>query len=302
MRIRLKRGKQRELILKAKQGKTWQEISKELKVSKDYLRIDLYNENRLLDSKLFAKLSKIASLNFSRYIKDRLEDNWGRSIGGKKSSGRTKKITKPKESEELAELVGIILGDGSLYWNEKRGVYALKIAGDLKTEKEYLTNFIKSLMDKIFKINSKIEIRKSEIFVSEYSKEIIKILEEYGLKRGNKKINNIGIPEWIKNNKKFLEACIRGLIDTDGSIFRMSRKDPTLLRISFKNRTLKLLTDARNSLITLGFSPSRAILNEQFFISRKEDIHRYITYIKFNNPKHVARLLDIAPWCSGQIL
>jgi intein/homing endonuclease len=295
MRIKLKVGKQRELISEAKANKTWAELSKELNVNKNYLKIDLYNENRLLHSKIFYRLCKIAKIDFSRYIEKRLSDEWGKKIGGKISSGTTKKIIKPRKSAKLAELIGIILGDGNLYWNEKKGVYTLKIAGNPYDEREYLIDFVKPLLDEIFKTHSKIEIRKNELFITVYSKEIIKILEFFGLKRGNKIKNNVGIPYWIKDNKNFLKACIRGLIDTDGSVFKMSNKDSHLNRIGFKNSDKKLLNDTRKGLVLLGFHPSKIIKEDHFFISRKKDTKRYANVIKFNNPKHVRRLINIAP-------
>ena len=38
------------------------------------------------------------------------------------------------------------------------------------------------------------------------------------MKVGNKKTNNVGIPSWIFNDVKFIQSCIRGLIDTDGFV------------------------------------------------------------------------------------
>jgi hypothetical protein len=49
------------------------------------------------------------------------------------------------------------------------------------------------------------------MFISVYIKELILTLEKFGLKRGNKVKNNVGIPDWIFNKKTFLESCIRGI-------------------------------------------------------------------------------------------
>jgi len=288
MRIKLKKGDQRTLIMSAKQGKTWAQLGNILGMSGEYLRIDLCNEKRLLSSEIFNTLCNMVNQDMTYSIIKKLDDNWGRSLGGKNSSGSTKRVAEPVKNEELAELIGIILGDGSLYCNSEKGVYALKIAGDGKNEQKYM-DFVKSLIEKTFHIDPKKEIRKNEIFISVYSKEIILRLEELGLKRGNKKINNIGIPVWIKQDKNLLKSCIRGLIDTDGSIFKMSKRDSNLYRISFKNKARKLLDDVREGLLLLNFSPSKIIQGEQIFISRKENIKRYINEVKFHNPKHIKR-------------
>ncbi|PJA22250.1 hypothetical protein COX58_02585, partial [archaeon CG_4_10_14_0_2_um_filter_Archaea_38_6] len=119
------------------------------------------------------------------------------------------------------------------------------------------------------------------------------ILEELGLKRGNKVLNNVGIPLWVFNDKNFLKACIRRLIDTDGSIFRMSKRDSNLIRINFKNCSKKLLKETREGFIKLGFNPSKIIMNTHFFLSRQKEIKRYYEEVTFNNPKHLNRLSKI---------
>ena len=43
------------------------------------------------------------------------KDNWGQIKGGLNSRGSLKAIIRPDRCKELAELVGIILGDGSIY-------------------------------------------------------------------------------------------------------------------------------------------------------------------------------------------
>ena len=97
------------------------------------------------------------------------------------------------------------------------------------------------------------------------------------------------MPNWIFRNNGFLKACLRGLIDTDGSVFRMSKKDPHLLRLSFTNCNHTLLKDTRNAFIQLGFSPSRITRNNKIYLSRKQDIARYINEIGFSNNKHIVR-------------
>ncbi|MCD6496612.1 MAG: hypothetical protein J7K54_05045 [Candidatus Aenigmarchaeota archaeon] len=295
MRVRLLKGRQNELIKKAKNGKTWKELSMELGLNSDYLRTDISKEKVLLKQETFKKLCSMAKTDFSKFVIEILDDNWGKKKGGRNSPGRTKHVNKPSLSEELSELIGIILGDGSLYWNSSRGVYALKIAGDIEKEQAYHEKIVKPMIDRLFGVTSKIEIKKNERFVSEFSKEIIKILEDFGLKRGNKKLNNVGIPSWVKENPKYLASCLRGLIDTDGSVFRMSKKDRNLVRMSFKNKSEKLLTDTRNAFIYLGFSPSKIFEKDHFFISKKSDIKKYIREINFNNQKHLRRIRETAP-------
>jgi len=293
MRIVLKRGKQRELIEDAKNYMTWSELAKRLGIVRDYLRNELRNEKRTISKKIYSRLCKITRKNYDSFIEAELDDNWGRSKGGKISKGNTKDFKKIEENEKLAELFGIILGDGHLevYKKENKRCYALKIAGHLYEDYEYLSNYVSELLKTFFGEPGKIrEIKKrNEMFLTIHGKNLIKILNEKGLYSGNKKINNQGIPEWIKKNNLFLVACLRGLIDTDGSVHYISKNNRNI-RISFTSHVFKLLNDVHSSFIKLNFSPSKIIRERQIFISSKEKVARYIREIGFNNQKHLKRL------------
>jgi len=194
----------------------------------------------------------------------------------------------------LAEFVGIMLGDGNLYSQESTGNYQIRIAFNSKNEYEYLI-FVKNLANKLFSKNFYIKYMKDKnCFHLCLSNKVL----FYKLKKlcSNKK----KIPLWIFKNREYLKSCIRGLIDTDGSIFRMSKRDYRLIRIEFKNMNEKLLNDARKSLLLLGFHPSKIICNKEFFISRQEEIKRYVKEIGFNNPKNLKRFMQLAPSSSGQ--
>ena len=212
-----------------------------------------------------------------------------------KSWGKVKVINVPEKDERLAELVGIILGDGNIYFYQKGkkvGSYSVRIAGDYKKDRDYHLNYIGPLCNQLF--NIKVRIRdhlvNNERFVCLDSRLLIEFLMSIGLKSGDKIKNNVGIPEWIFENIEFLKACLRGLIDTDGSVYRMSKRDSNLIRIDFTNYSEKLLNDARAAFLKLGFNPSKIIGDKKFFISRQSEIVRYIREIGFSNNKHIERL------------
>src|SRR3989344_2989388 len=174
---------------------------------------------------------------------------------------------------------------------KKIGVYSVRIAGDYEKDKDYHLNCILPLCVNLF--NTNIRVRKhsnNERFICLDSKELINFLISIGLKSGDKIKNKVSIPSWIFENKEYLSACMRGLIDTDGSVYRMSKKDFKLLRIDFTNHNPKLLNDARLAFIKLGFHPSKIINYRKFFISRQGDVVRYIKEIGFSNSKHTKRL------------
>jgi len=221
--------------------------------------------------------------------------NLGRIKGGLNSPGSTKRILLPIHSEELAEFIGIILGDGNIHSykkGKKVGVYSIRIAGDLKLDYNYHVNFIKPLGERLFWLKAGIRkiSKHNEIFTCFYSREMVRFLNDNGLHSGDKITNRLGIPQWVKDDENYLKACLRGIIDTDGSIFRMSQRDNNLLRIGFTNHNPKLLSDTRDAFIKLGYHPSKIIRNRTFFVSRQSDVVKYINEVGFSNRKHRSRL------------
>ena len=163
-----------------------------------------------------------------------------------------KPIIKPNKSSDLAELCGIILGDGGMSKNQ------LTITLHHIDDKDY-SRFVIKLIKKLFKINPSIyhDAKNSvnDIVVSRVN--LIKFLQSLGLVIGNKIKQQIDIPKWIKRNKKFLIACIRGLFDTDGSIinhsYKVSNKNYLYKKIDFSSGSLPLIKTVHNSLKKLGF-------------------------------------------------
>jgi intein/homing endonuclease len=299
VRIKLKDGKQRELIYSTKiqNDYTWQEFAEYLNVSFPALK-EWYLENCLLPTEIFEILNK--QHNYDEFIMDVKDERWGQILGGKISKGSTRDICRPEKNEELSELVGIILGDGNIsvyIKGTKVATYSLRICGHIDKEQDYLTNFVSSLIEKLFDIKSKFYIsnHSNAFYLIVNSRKLTEFLYMLGLKNGNKVKNQVEIPKWIKENLDFSRSCIRGLIDTDGSIHRMSKRDSNLMRISFKSHNVKMLLDVREMFLTLGFHPSKIINGNSIYLSRKKDVEKYINEIGFHNLKHKKRLETFSP-------
>ena len=292
MRIRFERNYQRKLLYKLKGEISWIQFAKNLNTKPYILQGCAILGNTLPDD----IYDKIRTKETDRFIIEILDDNWGKIKGGKNSPGSTKRIVTPLLNEKLSEAVGIMLGDGSVYINRNKGIYQVRIASNIYNEEKYSTDFVKPLFESLFGISGRLvrSLKSGAIYVAFDSRELVKFLDKVGVRSAKRKAN-IGIPKWVKSEKKFLINCIRGLIDTDGSIYRLSNKDPKLKRISFTNTNKILLKDMREGLLRLGFNPSKFILNKNIFLTRKEDIKRFINEIGFNNPKHIERINKLSP-------
>ncbi|MCX6791284.1 MAG: hypothetical protein NTV62_03810, partial [Candidatus Gribaldobacteria bacterium] len=123
-----------------------------------------------------------------------------------------KPFKKPIFSEDLAEFVGILLGDGCISKNQ------INIAFNSEDENGYLPfvgNLVSKLFDVPFGIYKKIECNAVCLNISR-TQLIEFLVQEVGLKRGNKVKQQVGVPAWIQNSREYLIACVRGLFDTDG--------------------------------------------------------------------------------------
>ena len=296
MRVIFAKGKQKELLVsyKKQHNLSWLNVCNKLGVKLSALHDWVYEKNALpLDV-----FEKTGGNVYRRFILETKEENWGRVIGGKNSLGSLKQIVSPPKTADLAELIGVILGDGNLGYykkGKKIGTYALKIGGHISEDRKYLELYVASLIRDLFKVKPRFFIQRNgpEFFVVIYSKKIIEFFETIGLKAGNKKTNNVGIPDWILSNEQFTARCLRGLIDTDGSVYRMSNRDNNLIRLQFTNASKKLILDARESFIKLGFHPNH-IVGNSFRLSIQSEVYRYLAEIGFGNPKHLNRIARFA--------
>ena len=205
-----------------------------------------------------------------------------------------KKIKIPSKSEKLAELIGIILGDGSLSTSRKSN-YMLRISGNSEKDLEYLRSYVSPLIEELFGLISGFNFYKNSKHVHLYcnSKELLFCLEKFGLKIGNKKENNVSIPNWIFTKKSYMVACIRGLIDTDGCLYDCGNGS-LFPRVNYCSYIENLQTDFRRILISLNYHPTPWI-GTNIMIYRKQDIKRYIKEIGFSNKRNLNKLNEFAP-------
>ena len=250
-------------------------------------------EQRLLSKEVYKKLCQISGINYDNYILKKLEDTWGRSKGGKLSGGRTKKIQLPKDSSRLAEFYGIMLGDGNLTKIQayKKGTYQAKIVGDSKLDKDYLIDYVKPLIEKLFKVSVKTgKFKKSNaIHLTITSKELVSFMESKRFKSGDKIRNQLQIPHWIKKNKRYTCACLRGLYDTDGCVYKIPKQN--VYQIQFTNFNRKLLKDLRESLIYLGIQPSKMTKWGKVYITKKSELRKFLKLVGFRNSRHFKKII-----------
>lgn len=176
---------------------------------------------------------------------------------------------------DLAEFFGVMLGDGHLTH--------FQISVTLGTKELAYAEYIVDLIKSIFKVKPKIAFRKTgckDVYLG--SVEITGWLMKEGLVY-NKGRSQVDIPRWIFRKKEFMRRCIRGLFDTDGSVYKLRWG----VQISFTNKSMPMLRSFRKMLRSLGYQPSK-ITCFTIYVTRKKDVIRFFREIQPKNPKHVA--------------
>ena len=198
---------------------------------------------------------------------------------------KTLPFREPNKSKELAEFFGIMMGDGGLTPGQL--CITLHHIDDL----EY-SHFVANLIKKLFCISpSIIHISTSSINRILVSRsELVNYLHSLGLVIGNKIKQQFDIPDWIKDNKTYLIACLRGLVDTDGCVFfssyKVSGKMYKYKKLAFTTMSTPLRRTVFKAFQDLGMNPQ---ISQQRDVRLNSivDMKTYFKLINSHNPKHL---------------
>jgi hypothetical protein len=204
-------------------------------------------------------------------------------------------------------MIGIILGDGHVHKRTEKSYLdsAVVISLNRIDEPQYV-DYVKNIMFKIFKKQPRAFARKDSksVDLRISGDNIINSLVLKGIKTGDKVKNQVEVPIWIKKDKDWIEsnkknwklnirplviACLRGLVDTDGSVYvdHFNR----IICIGFKNASLPLIHDFINMCMYLKFRTGK--ITETIYISPIDGISHTVYQVLIRAKSHVKEFLDI---------
>ncbi len=198
---------------------------------------------------------------------------------------KLKEILFPKEmSVELAEEIGVHLGDGCLSYN--RNYFSVKTN---KKEEDYMVDFLFPLYKKLYNLNLKLMRLPSVVGFEVYSSALFQFKNEVlQIPYGNK-VEKIRVPKVIleTKNKEIYRSFIRGVFDTDGCVHLVKSKNNYPV-ISFTIRSKKFIEQVKDMLIKLGFIPyaSRWAIS----LNGQVMLEKWIKEIGSNTPKNLRKL------------
>ncbi len=171
----------------------------------------------------------------------------------------------------LAYVVGAAIGDGNLS-NPNRGATRLRITCDVKY-KSILRRICRAIQT-LLPHNKVSLVRRPKncVDISCYSNRWERWLG-WKADKGPKYRQQVSVPRWIQNDKRFIIPCLQGLIETDGSIYY----DRAYKMVNFVTMLPSLATDVMAAIAKLGFTahlykiPQSAKIKHTIRVSKNVD-------------------------------
>jgi len=180
-----------------------------------------------------------------------------------------------------AYIIGLAIGDGNLS-NPNGRATCLRITCDDKYPqlKNHIIESLASLLP-----DNKVGVVKnprncSNVYV--YSNQLENLL---GWKaRGSKFVQNVSTPNWIKTKPEYIRPYLRGLIETDGSIY----KDRGYPMVNFTSIIEGLAMEVKDLIELLGFGPKLYKLKPRigynkypfYHIRLSKDVQKFLDLVK----------------------
>lgn len=198
-----------------------------------------------------------------------------------------KQIRLPDRSDALAEFVGLMLGDGGI-----RNRWQAAIAFNGRADHAH-AKWIYQLIRELFSIAPFYSFGKepgaANLVMSSVA--LVEFLVAQGVPNGHKIRNGVAVPAWILENPSYRKACVRGLMDTDGSVYphryRVNGVDYQYPKMCFASASPHLLENVRSILAEIGYHPR--VNRRCLYLERQEDVDRYFSEIGTHNPRYQQR-------------
>lgn len=199
----------------------------------------------------------------------------------------TVRCAMPKANSKLAEFIGIVIGDGNISHGQI-GIY-LNSVDDF----EYI-QYVLRLIETLYSYKASISIHKikklATIRIS--STHIVRNLELHGLIPGNKIKNQLIFTNWISNDLIHATDALRGLFDTDGSVYldvhKTKTKSYSYVNIAFSIYNRSLYQQVVDLLLFLGFHPTTSTPHN-VLIRIADEVYLFFSIIQPANKKHLDR-------------
>ncbi|MDO8520308.1 MAG: LAGLIDADG family homing endonuclease [Deltaproteobacteria bacterium] len=177
-----------------------------------------------------------------------------------------------KQGIKLAELYGVLLGDGYIEKLPRTERLIISFHSREKRRIHRIDRFIGNLFKTKPKIRNRLMSHCIDVYL--YQKNISQRL---GFPTGKKASFNLHIPRWVKKSDKYLLKCLKGLFESDGDLCIDKKYQTNVIKFTNTNQTL--LDDVHQSLVHLGYHPQRRMLDVR--LAQKKEVTDFVHRIDF---------------------
>jgi len=190
-------------------------------------------------------------------------------------------------NNELAEFVGIVLGDGGVT------KWQCTITLNRVADNDYV-NFVSLLIKELFGEFPRVYEDKNSLAVDLCINgvSLLTYLKSIGIDKGDKVKRQVGVPEWISTKTEYKNACLRGLMDTDGGVFahqyKVNGKEYIYNKICFTNQSVPLLMFAKGVLEDLGMHPKLTDYrggSKKIWLYNQNEVDKYLRVVGSSNTR-----------------
>lgn len=185
-----------------------------------------------------------------------------------------------KRDRNLAEIIGVVLGDGHICVFPR--TESLRIVGNSKN-KEFIERY-SHIVEEVFCKKPRVSKRKDSnaTDITIYEKYISRRL---GIPCGAREHMKTTVPEWIRKDRKFIIAYLRGLYEAEGSCH--THKKTYTHKLLFSNTNKSLLSIVFSLMRGLEFHPHAS--KNKIQISRKDEVQKAINLLQFRCYKNIKK-------------
>lgn len=178
------------------------------------------------------------------------------------------------QNGNLAELIGVILGDGHIYRHDRCD--SLRITGNY-SNKGFTNRYAKLTYDVFGRVPAIAKVKASNaVTITIYEKSISSRLK---IPHGNRSELDYKVPSWIRENRMLTIRFLRGLYEAEGCITHHEKTSTH--KFIFSNRNPKLLDIVFMLVSELGFHPHCSRYAIQ--VSRKAEVQKLSDLLQFRH-------------------
>ncbi|MDD5253573.1 MAG: LAGLIDADG family homing endonuclease [Candidatus Nanoarchaeia archaeon] len=211
-------------------------------------------------------------------------------------------ILPEKMTLELAEEIGLHIGDGSMnfYQNKKRMLGSYSLRGHIQDDKHHYLSRIAPLYQRLYNLKPRIrEMPSTGVIGFQIWSNGLTNFKHQLLKLPLGKKENIKIPQFIYKHKEYIPSIIRGVYDTDGTLYLEKKYNKLYPRIQINTVSNLLAEQLKKSLNQLDIRTTKytQIRKEKNWnnlhtisIRGEKMMDKFFNIIQPFNPKHLIKL------------